>query len=78
MGEFKDSKTQFTASLMRLLRGHRNVKYMICDGCGRTVPAQDLEPIGDGTLRVCPRCYPIAVLMVRTSQLRPGGDTASA
>ena len=78
MGELNESITQFTASLIRLLRGHRNVKYMICDGCGRTVPAQDVEPIGDGTLRVCLLCYPIAVLMVRTSHLRPSGDAASA
>jgi hypothetical protein len=38
----------------------------ICDGC--LLPGWALTPIGDGTLRVCDHCLPVALAFIQTHQ----------
>lgn len=39
-----------------------------CTGCGVELPLDSLTPVGDGTLHVCIRCYPIAIATLQTPQ----------
>lgn len=37
-----------------------------CDGCGESLTGSQLLPIGDGSIRVCEKCYTVATAMVST------------
>lgn len=50
---------------------------LLCDGCGKQTVSTALLPVGDGTLNVCPACFPSAIATVNTPAPTPAPTPAN-